>query len=63
MNMFTEIQYLFCSKENENMLHSLRMEKLREIIDKSTKETFEHGVKVGMLEAKKEIEKLINNKQ
>lgn len=59
MDLYTEIQYLFCSKENEKMNHSVRMEKLRELIDKSGKESFEHGVKVGLLEAKKEIDKLI----
>lgn len=61
MNLFTEIQYLFCSIEHENMEHSLRMEKLRELINKSHKEVYANGWKQGILDSKEEIQKLFEN--
>lgn len=59
MDLFTEIQYLFCSIEHENMEHSLRMDKLRELINKSYKETLNYGVLLGLQESKKITEELI----
>lgn len=60
MNLFTEIQYLFCSVEHENIPHSERMEKLRELIDKNNKEVRDQGWRAGVLESKEHIEKLLN---
>ena len=63
MSLYTDINYLFFSKENEKMLHSEKMEKLHQLINKSEKEIFQYGIRTGILEAKKEVEKLFDSKK
>lgn len=61
MDLYTEINYLFFATENEKIQHSQKMEKLRDLIDKSRKETFKHGKEVGILEAKIKLEELLQS--
>lgn len=60
MNLFIEINYLLFSIENEKMLHSEKMEKLQDLINKHDKNTFENGVIKGMLDSKKSIEEALS---
>lgn len=58
MNLYTEIQYLLFSKENEKMSHSEKMEKMIDLIDKNNKERFNEGVKHGIIKSQNALEKL-----
>lgn len=62
MDLFTQIQYLFFSIEHENMQHSERMDKLRELINKNNKIVLNDGVRIGLNESKEMIALLIRER-